>query len=76
MLIPLLSRFIPGHTIESFPEEVKAIRDAGHDMSVVLNELYGFWLNLLEAVYTAIHMSMDHSFLVLLVIGSSPTADT
>lgn len=29
------SRFIPAHTVETFPEEMVAIRDAGHEMCVL-----------------------------------------
>lgn len=26
--------FIPGHSLETFPEQMAAVRDAGHEMSV------------------------------------------
>lgn len=28
--------FIPGHSLETFPEECAMVRDAGHEMSVPL----------------------------------------
>jgi hypothetical protein len=31
-LLPKNKRYIPGHTIETFPEEMSKIRDAGHEM--------------------------------------------
>lgn len=32
--------FIPGHSLETFPEECAMVRDAGHEMSVPLTPAF------------------------------------
>lgn len=31
--------FIPGHSLETFPEQMAKVRDAGHELSVSISQL-------------------------------------